>query len=839
MGLSERDLVEIIKKKLEKEEYAPEHLQAIEVGLRLYDIGFNVIPVNSEGKPVSTLIGVDVTVKLPLVKLLEGFIDVGFSGVAINNTSLPSDPNKLLYVVRAKREALDKYKALSELVNNTVSWKRGERVEALIIVDKATASKLLSKPITQGEVEIQAPNLLMVTGLGVEPVKPLDYNSPTLGIKEITESELVNLLRETKALREETPPKQTAHSELGEVEIVFKELDDAAVDVIKNVLLEAYKSRPEYRNDIIYEFTAIAINHQVSPMSIAKVVKAVLRETGETQVEERVAAFIAGLEKAGLDVKHYSSQIEDVLGVKLDSVSKKPNVGVKKLEEVFEEIYGENSAALIARIGDELEAAEYPETGEEEKVEVTIHDKIREVIEKLPDLINEQCGIDFDRFIELRRVEKKARCIYEIISNQFDIVKVPPKDANGESVLYAAVDNLLYDIEEVVKPVVGALIAREGARKTLVGEVVTAAYSTHNIVPWYKINPWEYLRLANGVLDLKTLRILDSVDYYFTYRLPVKIRQEEIDLIITDRYNIEENPIYKYWRNRFDDQNWEYLVSSLGTWLSPFRHRHIAFLIGPPNSGKSTLLSNLTRPISPIVAYASLRSMTGYTFGLEPLIGKQIVVYSERGETILKNLDTINNLFGESDNIVVQRKHKPTVTIRSLKSGFFSMNDPPIVHEYGGETMAAFLDRLSIIQINLPESYEVIHNLTIPMKEAFKFLLWCRVQLERNNWEIKKMGKEELLDYLMRSTNSALQFLNDASVVEPDPNGRVKGTELYEAYVKWCNERGIQPMGKNNFYSTVATKYHEYTREGVRWFRGLRLKESSTGSSVLDKYLAR
>jgi len=91
--------------------------------------------------------------------------------------------------------------------------------------------------------------------------------------------------------------------------------------------------------------------------------------------------------------------------------------------------------------------------------------------------------------------------------------------------------DLLYDIEEVVKPIVGALIAREGARKTLVGEVVTAAYSTGNIVPWYKINPWECLRLANGVLDLEALRVVDSVDYYFTYRLPVKIRQEEIDLI--------------------------------------------------------------------------------------------------------------------------------------------------------------------------------------------------------------------------------------------------------------------------------------------------------------------
>jgi len=837
MRLSERDLVEIIKKKLEEEEYTPEQLQAIEIGSRLYEKGFNVIPVNPEGKPVLTLRGVDISRRLLEEKLAEGFIDAGFGGVAINNASLPRDPNKLLYVVRAKREALDKYKALSELVNNTVSWRRGEHVEALIIVDKATASKLLSKPITQGEVEIKAPNLLMVAGLGVEPIKPLDHKSPTLGIREIPESELMDLLREMGALREETLFKQVARSELGEVEIEFKELDNATIEIIKNTLLHVYKAKPEYRNEIVCQFTHMAAYRLISPESIAKVVKALLREAEETQVEERVAAFITCLEKAGLDAKNYSSKIEEILGVKLDNAAAKPVVGEKKLEDVFKEVYGDlEGGALIARIGEELETAEYLETGEE--VEAALQDKLREVIEKLPELIEEQCGLRLEEFMRAK-TPSKSSCIYGVVSSQFEVIKVPPKDASGESVLYASVDNLLYDIEEVVKPIIGALIAQGGARRNLVNEVVTAAYSTGSIIPWYKINPWEYLRLVNGVLDLEALRLVDSVDYYFTYRLPVKIRQEEIDLVVTGRYNIEENPVYKYWKSRFDDQNWDYLVSSLGTWLSPFRHRHLAFLIGPPKSGKSTLLSNMTKPIYQVVGFVSLRQLTNYTFGLEPLIGKQIATYSERGETVLKNLDIINILFGEQDYIVVYRKHKPAITMRSLKAGFFSMNDPPIVYEYGGGTMAAFLDRLSIIQVNLPESYEVIPNLTIPMKETFKFLLWCRVQLEGNNWGIKKMPEEELLEYLVKSTNSALQFLNDASVVEPDPNGRVKGTELYEAYVKWCSERGIRPMGKNNFYSIVATKYHEYPREGAKWFRGLRLKESSTWGSGLDKYLAR
>jgi len=832
MALSERDLLEIISKK----EYPREQLKAMLVGVALYKRGFNVIPVTSSGEPVSALIGVDASSRLPLAKLLEGFVDVGFNGVAISNTSLPGNPGKLLYVVRARREVVERCRALNELINSTVTWRRGDRVEALIVVDEAS-SKLLSKLVKREDIEIAAPHMLVVAGAGVEPIREFDLDNPTLGIKELSKNELETLLRETGLLGAEEVTKQAVH-DVERVEIALKELDSAAVETIKNVLLGVYKAKPEYRNEIVYQFSYIATYQSISPESIARVVKALLREAGESQVEERVASFVMALERAGLDIQQYSRQIEEILGMKPESVMVRPNVGVKELEDIFKEVYGDlEGRALVARIVEELERAEYPETGEEE-AGTTLQDKLREVIERLPELIEELCELRLEEFARAKTREKSS-CIYSVLSSQFEVVKVLPKDVNGESSLYVATNNLLYDIEEAVKPIVGALIARGKAQRNLVNEVITAAYSTGNVIPWYKVNPWEYLRLANGVLDLETHRLVDSVDYYFTYRLPVKIRQEEIDLIVTDRYNIEENPVYKYWRSRFDDENWDYLVSSLGTWLSPFRHRHIAFLIGPPKSGKSTLVSNLTRPIHQIVGFVSLGQLTSYTFGLEPLIGKQILAYSERGEAVLKNLNIINSLFGEQDYIVVYRKHKPAVTIRSLKAGFFSMNDPPIVYEYGGGTMAAFLDRLSIIQMSLPENYEVIPNLTIPMREAFKFLLWCRVQLERNKWKIKKMGEEELLNYLMRSTNSALQFLNDTSVVEPDPNGRVKGTELYIAYVKWCNERGIRPMGRNNFYSIVATKYHSYPREGVTWFSGLRLKESSNGSSSLDRYLTR
>jgi putative DNA primase/helicase len=249
------------------------------------------------------------------------------------------------------------------------------------------------------------------------------------------------------------------------------------------------------------------------------------------------------------------------------------------------------------------------------------------------------------------------------------------------------------------------------------------------------------------------------------------------------------------------------------------------FLVGPTGVGKSTLLDVLSNPIKPLITSTSLRLITNYQFGLEDLIGKQVVMYSERGDVILKNLDIINNLVGERDTIAVPRKFKPTVHIRSLKTMIFAMNDPPILYEYGGETLQAFIDRLSIVLMNRPENFTPKKDIYVDPKEVFKFLLWCRVKLENNGWVIKKMENEEILEYLLKTSNPVFRFL-ESEYVEVEPTARVKGTELYDAYIKWCSENGITPMDRNKFYSIVSTRYERYPRENTTWFKGIRVKYS-------------
>jgi len=453
---------------------------------------------------------------------------------------------------------------------------------------------------------------------------------------------------------------------------------------------------------------------------------------------------------------------------------------------------------------------------------------------------NEDVLRDPKKFSKLR-TEVKASIISKALERYFRFARVSPIDPLKGEELYVLDRNTLYSSDRVIDPVIGVLEKFGYVRRSMRNEVKQALYSSSQVLKWEYLNPWNKLNLRNGVLDLEELKIYDDDDSYFTYRLDISITQREIDEIVSGSYNIEENPVYKLWRNHFDDDNWNHFTDSIGTILSPWRHKHIAFIIGPSGVGKSTLLFTLTRPIAPIVANVSLRSLTGYTFGLEGLIGKQIIVYAERGDTVLKNLDIVNQIVGENDYIEVHRKHRPSVRIRSLKTMIISMNDPPIVVEYGGETFNAFLKRLSIIFMGVPENFKPLGEKEIMSmvsnKDAFKFLLWCRVQLERNGWRIRKMSEDDMYEYLMKSMNSAIKFLEEC--VAEDPISSIKGKELYIAYKKWCETRKLRPIGLFSFYSVVETRYRSYDREGSKWFKGIKLKcfSGEQEMNVLMEYM--
>jgi hypothetical protein len=439
---------------------------------------------------------------------------------------------------------------------------------------------------------------------------------------------------------------------------------------------------------------------------------------------------------------------------------------------------------------------------------------------------------------------ERAELLLRILQER-DVVRVfalgNPRDR--EYYITFGNNNILLSLEkwgaDVLDLLFGSLVCAR-ARAELLGKLRSMAQP----IDWSRVDPPHAIRLRDAVLrldDLSVVRIEDGDEHYFRYYAPVFTRPGSLSLarmrieeIKRGDYSVELNPVYRYFRSRFSDEDWNYLIDALGTILSPYRFKLIVFLIGETNVGKSTLLRALMRPIEPLVAWVQLGTLLNYTFGLESLVGKQVLVSTERGDAVLVRwkVDLLNRLFGESDVFEVPRKFKPPALVTSLKVGIIAMNDPPIINEYGGETMMAFAERLSIVRMHKPEGEEGVKGRVdilekIPPEEAFNFLLWCRWQLEQRGWEVRKMDAAAVLDYLRMQTNPVLRFLSDEmnDSIEEHPDGRIQGDELYAIFVRYCQERGIAPVSKNDFYTVIAARYQKYYRDGRVWFKGIRRKE--------------
>jgi hypothetical protein len=394
--------------------------------------------------------------------------------------------------------------------------------------------------------------------------------------------------------------------------------------------------------------------------------------------------------------------------------------------------------------------------------------------------------------------------------------------------LYAVDGSKLVDAGAVIDEAIGAPGVRDLQSAHLPTMVRRDLAAMARPAAPEELNPPHMLNTPAGVLDLRTLELLPhgGDGPYFTYEAPVRPEAEVLTKIRVGQYKIEENQVHKLWREHFDEENWWYFVSSVGTWLYPKRFRHLAWLVGARGTGKSSLLGALTRAIDPIVARISLDHMLSYTFGMQGLIGKQIIVQNERAVGVLRNLDVLNRIFGENDYVDVQRKHRDPIAIPSMRSAMFSMNDLPLLEEKHGSTLDAFIDRLSIIEMSAPEGFSPKRGIMdeVRNEEALYFLLWARQHLEEAGEVIEKRSEDELRGMVFEGAWVLAEFWN--SCIEEVHGEKVPAKDVRAAYLVWAKERGVSTVGRNEFYDLMAQRTTKMLDVHLRApvFIGIRVK---------------
>jgi len=362
--------------------------ELVRLGLRFYDAGFNVVPV--DGKRPLTSWGHDRRIERGrLEELLRRA-----SGVAVvGGPENPLRPFHLVLVDVDKPSALERYPTLRELVSKTVVWRTGPRcprcegkdlevlepgrrfrcrgcgtefsteetrrgLGLLVGVGPEAVERYLGGTVRGGDVELLARNYQLIppslhpSGVRYEWVKPIDFGSPNYGIYVLADAELERLLSELGVFRGPAEVGAGAEGRPEEAGGGLRELSDGDILRVKDLLEDAYRSG--VRQYIWLFLSGWGAKAGVSPVSIARILRMLYEESDDTDpIRTRASAIVYSYRKAGVDLEPYAAELEAVLGVKpygLEREIREEEVkGRTGLQEVLEEVLGEERALEVIK----------------------------------------------------------------------------------------------------------------------------------------------------------------------------------------------------------------------------------------------------------------------------------------------------------------------------------------------------------------------------------------------------------------------------------------------------------------------------------------------------------
>ncbi|MCI4408085.1 MAG: bifunctional DNA primase/polymerase [Thermofilum sp.] len=361
-----------------KQAKTPSQKELIETGLKLYDHGFNIVPVGSDKRPLSTTWNNKQRISR---EELEKKLSVA-TGIALVAGDLnPFDYRLVILDIDNPRTALSKSPKLKDLATYSVSWRTGLRcprcgdkhldmlgnnkykcqkcgysfdlsevkergLGVLFLIDRSIADKYgLNRTKRLGDIEFLVENYQLIPpslhphGIRYEWINPLKLDSPTAGIIVLSEEDLKELLRELEVVKEEKPERQAKETlrktqlrELMNTEIL------KAVEVLRNIYVQGF------RQMIWLYLSGWGAKAGISPVSIAQILVTLYSELqDEDSIKTRGSAIVYSYKKAGIDLEPYWEKLKEVLGEEPYGSPNEANGeeirGFSGLQEIAENIF--------------------------------------------------------------------------------------------------------------------------------------------------------------------------------------------------------------------------------------------------------------------------------------------------------------------------------------------------------------------------------------------------------------------------------------------------------------------------------------------------------------------
>lgn len=277
------------------------------------------------------------------------------------------------------------------------------------------------------------------------------------------------------------------------------------------------------------------------------------------------------------------------------------------------------------------------------------------------------------------------------------------------------------------------------------------------------------------------------------------------------------------------------LQEMFGYFLTPDNSQQKIFLIvGPPRSGKGTILKVLTALVGQANVVAPTLSSLTTNFGLWPLIGKTAAVITDArlrdvaaGRGVL--VERLLAISGD-DSITIDRKHQEPITTRLLTRFLLLTNEIPELQDASG----ALASRLVILR--LTRSWLGCEDTRLTARllaELPGILLWAirgwECLHERGHFS-EPPSAAELREQLVRLTSPIHGFLADRCFRGPDQS--VDRRSLYAAYREWCTHNGVHPVPVARFGRDLHAAVPDLCRSQPR--TGASRDNLYTGVALVD-----
>ncbi len=280
-------------------------------------------------------------------------------------------------------------------------------------------------------------------------------------------------------------------------------------------------------------------------------------------------------------------------------------------------------------------------------------------------------------------------------------------------------------------------------------------------------------------------------------------------------------------------EKWKLLFEIIGYCLYPsYKFNKAVMVIGDGSNGKSTYLKLLrTILCNDNITSISLFDLVNNRFSQSDLFNKLANVCGDLSKFVLKETGYFKILTGE-DLIKADRKFKTQIQFENYAKLIFSANELPIVFD---QTKAFWRRWLVIDFQNKFEQNSRFFDENFDEIEISKIislsLIAFRDVLKRNKFSFEET-EADYKEKWLRSSNNIYAFIQDSiknNIIKRDVFSKELTSDVYQLYVKYCDENELTPALKNTFTKQMETfGFQKYQSNNKYYYKNIKIVENDS-----------